>query len=58
MLRGGVVAGGPFCPSTTSVSYLCQSCNICTTYVTSVYGWMLCSARVRAWARNLYTVHC
>ena len=33
---GGVVAGGPAYPSSTSVSYFRQSCNIRSTYVTSV----------------------
>ena len=46
----GVVPGGPVCPSRISVSYFVQSCSMRSTYVTSVYGWMLCSARVRAWA--------
>ena len=55
---GGMVAGGPVCPSSTSVSYFGQSCNIRSTYVMSVYSWMLCSARVRAWARSFYSVHC
>ena len=57
-LWGVVVAGGPVCPSSTPVSYFGQSCNIRSTYVTSVCGWMLCSARVRAWAKSLYSVPC
>ena len=54
----GVVSGGPVCPSRTSVSYLVQSCNIRSTYAASVYGWILCSARVRVWASCLYRVQC
>ena len=49
-----VVSGGPVCPSRTSVSYLVQSCSMRSTYAASVYGWMLCSARVRAWASCWY----
>ena len=34
-----VVACAPVCPSSTSVSYFGQSCNIRSTYVTFGYGW-------------------
>ena len=54
----GVVFGGPVCPSRISVSYLVQSCSMRSTYAASVYGWILCSARVRAWASCLYRVQC
>ena len=46
------------CPSKTSVSYLVQSCSMRSTYAASVYGWILCSARVRAWASCWYRVQC
>ena len=54
----GVVFGGPVCPSRTSVSYLVQSCSMRSTYAVSMYGWILCSPRVRAWASYLYRVQC
>ena len=47
---------GPLCPSRTSVSYLVQSCSMHSTYAVPVYGWILCSARVRAWASRWYRV--
>ena len=50
--------GGPVCSSRTSVSYLVQSCSMRSTYAASVYGWILCSARVRAWASCWYRVEC
>ena len=53
-----VVSGGPVCPSRTSVLYLVQSCSMRSTYAASVYGWILCSSRVRAWASCLYRVQC
>ena len=53
-----VVSGGPVCPSSTSVSYLVQSCSMRSTYAASVYGWILCSARVRAWASCWYRPQC
>ena len=53
-----VVSGGPLCPSRSSVSYLVQSCSMRSTYTASVYGWILCSARVRAWASCWYSVQC
>ena len=49
---------GPLCPSRTSVSYLVQSCSMRSTYAVSVYGLLLCSARVRAWASRWYRVQC
>ena len=52
-----VVSGGPVRSSKISVSYFVQSCSMDSTYITPVYGWMLCSARVRAWASSLYSVH-
>ena len=53
-----VAPGGPVCPSRTSVLYLVQSCSMRSTYATSVYGQILCSARVRAWASCPYRVQC
>ena len=53
-----VAPGGPVCPSRTSVSCLVQSCSMRSTYAASVYGWILCSARVRAWASSWYRVQC
>ena len=53
-----VVSGGPVRLSRTSVSYLVQSCSMRSRYAASVYGWILCSARVRAWASCLYSVQC
>ena len=46
----------PVCPSRTSFLYLVQSCSMRSTYEASVYGWILCSARVRAWASCWYRV--
>ena len=54
----GVASGGPVCPPSSFVSYCGQSCSIRPTYVASVYGSMLRSARVQAWARSLYNAHC
>ena len=53
-----VVSGGPVCPCRTSVSYLVQSYSMRSRYAASVYGWILCSARVRAWASCLDRVQC
>ena len=54
----GVVPGGPVCPSRICASYLVHSCSMRSTYAASLYGWILCSARVRAWAGCLYGVQC
>ena len=51
-----VASGGPVWPSRTSVLYLVQSCSMRSTYPASVYGWILCSTRVRAWASCWYRV--
>ena len=53
-----VASGGPVCPSRTSVSYLVRSCSMRSMYAASVYGWILCSARVRAWASCWNRVQC
>ena len=51
-----VVSGWPMCPSRNSVSSLVQSYSMRSTYRAFVYGWILRSARVRAWASCLYRV--
>ena len=53
-----VAPGGPVSPSRTSVSYLVQYCSMHSTYAASMYGRILCSARVRAWTSCRYRVQC
>ena len=53
-----VAPDGPLCTSRTSISSLVQSCSMRSTYAVSVYGWILCSARLRAWASCCYRVQC
>ena len=52
-----VASGAPVYPSRSAVLYFVKSSSMRSAYVTSVYRCMLCSAKVRAWASCLYSIH-